>query len=181
MNNISQMKSQILPENPKIILVVQGRLGSSRLPKKAIYPLGSKTVLHQVLKNLLACDVNDYFLATDFNSAKDFNQDISEWNVGNVAYMEFMFCGATSFDQEIGHWDVSSVTTMEGMFKDAKDFNADISYWDVSNVTDMSFMFSGATSFDQNLLSWRPRKYGVYTKDMFHNCPQDDYTKPNFY
>ncbi len=116
-----------------------------------------------------------------FGNAKNFNKDISEWNTGNVAYMEYMFSGATSFDQEIGHWDVSNVTTMQGMFKNAENFNADISYWDVRNVTNMAEMFSGATSFDQNLLPWRPRKSGVYTRDMFHNCPQDEYLKPKFF
>ena len=65
-------------KSPKIILIVQGRLGSSRLPQKAIYPLGSKTVLHQVLKNLRGCDVQDYFLATDHNSAKVFEEITKE-------------------------------------------------------------------------------------------------------
>jgi surface protein len=70
---------------------------------------------------------------------------------------------------------------MQGMFKNAESFNSDISYWDVSNVTNMAEMFSGATSFDQNLLPWRPKKSGVYTRDMFHNCPQDEYLKPKFF
>ena len=66
-----KMNKMIL-ENPKIILIVQGRIGSSRLPKKALYPLGKKTVLHQVLKNLKSVDVKDYFLATDYNSEEFF-------------------------------------------------------------------------------------------------------------
>ena len=66
-----KMNKAIL-ENPKIILIVQGRIGSSRLPKKALYPLGKKTVLHQVLKNLKSVDVKDYFLATDYNSEEFF-------------------------------------------------------------------------------------------------------------
>ena len=65
------MNNSIL-ENPKIILIVQGRLGSTRLPKKALYPLGKKTVLYQVLKNLKSVDVKDYFLATDYNSEEFF-------------------------------------------------------------------------------------------------------------
>ena len=61
-----------IQENPKIILVLQSRLGSSRLPKKALYPLGKKTVLHQVLSNLKACEVSDFWLATDFSSESTF-------------------------------------------------------------------------------------------------------------
>jgi len=64
--------NKMILENPKIILIVQGRLGSTRLPKKALYPLGEKTVLHQVLKNLKSVDVKDYFLATDYNSEEFF-------------------------------------------------------------------------------------------------------------
>ena len=64
--------NKVILENPKIILIVQGRIGSSRLPKKALYPLGKKTVLHQVLKNLKSVDVKDYFLATDYNSEEFF-------------------------------------------------------------------------------------------------------------
>ena len=60
------MNNSIL-ENPKIILIVQGRLGSTRLPKKALYPLGKKTVLHQVLKNLKSVDVKDYFFFFFYN------------------------------------------------------------------------------------------------------------------
>ena len=62
-----------IQENPKIILVLQSRLGSSRLPQKALYPLGKKTVLHQVLSNLKACEVSDFWLATDFSSESTFS------------------------------------------------------------------------------------------------------------
>lgn len=67
-----------LLNNPKIILILQSRLNSSRLPQKAILPLGEKTVLYQVLKNLTACKVSDYFLATDFNSELVFSQIVKE-------------------------------------------------------------------------------------------------------
>ena len=96
------------------------------------------------------------------------NCSLNHIDVVNIDDMSYLFRGGSDRQYDDGHPILST-------------FDGDISMWDVSNVTDMSFMFSGATSFDQNLLSWKPRKYGVNTKDMFHNCPQDDYAKPQFY
>lgn len=56
----------------KTVLIVQGRLGSSRLPQKALLPFGSQTLLHHVLQNLKGIKADDYFLATDFNSFSTF-------------------------------------------------------------------------------------------------------------
>ena len=42
-----------------------------------------------------------------FFGAKEFNQDISNWDVSNVTNMSFMFADAISFNQDIGNWDVS--------------------------------------------------------------------------
>ena len=55
--------------------------------------------------------------------------------------MELMFREAKEFNQDISNWDVSNVTDMALMF-DGTSFNKDISNWDVSNVTDMGWMFS---------------------------------------
>ncbi|WP_018127040.1 BspA family leucine-rich repeat surface protein [Balneola vulgaris] len=94
---------------------------------------------------------------------RDFNQDISSWDVSSVTNMAGMFSGriidyycephifygssfchgliAVPFNQDISNWDVSNVTNMSEMFLNATDFNQDISNWDVSKVTDMSRMF----------------------------------------
>jgi surface protein len=45
-----------------------------------------------------------------FDTATSFNQDISNWNVGAVTIMSWMFCKAYVFNQDIGSWDVSKVT-----------------------------------------------------------------------
>ena len=48
---------------------------------------------------------------------------------------------AKNFNSDISKWDVSKVTTMERMFSNCLDFNADLSKWDVSRVTSMAGMF----------------------------------------
>ena len=89
-----------------------------------------------------------------FASATAFNQDISTWNVSSVTNMRSMFNNATAFSQDISSWDVSSVISMFNMFDDATAFDQDISSWNVSSVTSMRFMFIGATAFNQDISSW---------------------------
>ena len=69
-----------------------------------------------------------------FFQYRNFNQDISSWDVSNVTDMRGMFESAINFNQDISSWDVSSVFDMEAMFRSAINFNQDISTWDVSNV-----------------------------------------------
>ena len=102
-------------------------------------------------------NVKDMF--SMFRDASAFNQDIGNWNVGNVTrYEQHVFVGATAFDQDIGDWDVGSVTQMFFMFRDATAFNQDIGDWDVGNVTSMDSMFSGAgvsnANYDALLIGW---------------------------
>ncbi len=52
------------------ILVVQCRLSSTRLPGKALLPLGSKTVLDWTLAAMKQVKADDYYLATDSQSAE---------------------------------------------------------------------------------------------------------------
>ena len=59
--------------------------------------------------------------------------------------MQFMFTVARDFNQDISGWDVSNVIDMSEMFSAAYSFNQDISSWDVSNVTNMSYMFYNAS------------------------------------
>lgn len=68
--------------------------------------------------------------------------------------MASLFESAKGFNQDISAWDVSKVTNMNAMFRDAEAFPGSLSGWDVSRVTDMSMMFDGASAFAENLCSW---------------------------
>ena len=106
----------------------------------------------------------------------NFNGNISNWDVSSAENMSFMFSHAESFNQNLSDWDVSCVNNMEGMFMGASSFNGGISDWDVSNVTNMHCMFGGAKNFNQDLSDWDVSLKN--TEDMFHNCPIEDKNKP---
>ncbi|MFA6937852.1 MAG: methyltransferase domain-containing protein [Treponema sp.] len=55
----------------KKVLIVQCRLSSTRLPRKALLPLGDKTVLEWVLAAMKEVKADKYYLATDTDSAPE--------------------------------------------------------------------------------------------------------------
>ncbi|MGB3464773.1 MAG: BspA family leucine-rich repeat surface protein [Cyclobacteriaceae bacterium] len=105
-----------------------------------------------------ATDIPDLSEVIDMNSmlrnARNFNGDLSQWQVGNVTNMSDLFLDAVSFNSEIGAWDVGSVTNMRRMFFRCDSFNQDISGWDVSLVRNIEEMFSGADNFASDLSEW---------------------------
>ena len=93
-------------------------------------------------------------ITRNFFYAKNFNVDISKWDVSNVTNMEGMFVGATAFNGDINEWDVSNVTNMKSMFQGSESFNQPLNDWNVSNVTDMSTMFLYAENFNGDISQW---------------------------
>jgi surface protein len=93
-----------------------------------------------------------------FVNAFAFNSDISNWDVGSVTNMSYMFRGPYSFNSDISNWNVNNVTDMSKMFFDASAFNSDISNWNVGSVTNMSNMFDNSglskTNYDALLNGW---------------------------
>ena len=77
---------------------------------------------------------------------------INNWNTSNVLDMGIMFY-QTQFNQPIGNWNVSKVTNMGQMLQQTP-FNQDISSWNVGSVTNMYAMFFGCTAFNSNIGSW---------------------------
>ena len=49
-----------------------------------------------------------------FEDKKEFNDDISKWNVSSVTNMEWMF-SHTPYNGDISGWNVSSVTRVDSM------------------------------------------------------------------
>jgi len=104
-----------------------------------------------------------------FNNCTNFDQPLSDWEVGNIQNFQNMFLN-TSFNNGgqtgIGNWDVSSATNFRSMFSGTPfnqpigdwiintssnvnmfgmftntPFNQPIGNWDTSRVTDMGWMF----------------------------------------
>ncbi len=95
-------------------------------------------------------------IASLFEGAHIFDQNLSAWDTGNVTDMDGVFRDAFSFNNggKPLDWDTSNVASMVNMFSLAWAFNADIRSWDTGKVTDMSGMFSSAQSFNQSLGAW---------------------------
>ena len=111
-------------------------------------------------------------------SKTPFNQDISKWDVSSVTNMENMFY-ESQFNQPIGNWNVSSVTNMRAMFTGTV-FNQDISEWNVSSVNDMDYMFIGASAFNQNLKKWCVSFISTDPKSFSNGSPLTEKNKPKW-
>ena len=64
-----------------------------------------------------------------------------------------MFSGCKNFNCDLSKWDVSGVYYMRNMFQDCRKFNSDLSKWDVSKVERMDHMFDGCRSL-KHIPSW---------------------------
>ena len=70
------------------------------------------------------------------------------------------------FNADLSRWDVSNVTDMQAIFFHAESFNCNLSSWNVEKVKNMMSMFSGAKKFDNNTIKgWRLK--GKETSYMF--------------
>ena len=105
--------------------------------KKRIEVEGSEVDLNDIDVSKIT-DMSELFNGTNF---KNFNGDISEWDVSNVKNMKSMFFMCYSFNQDISNWDVSNVKDMRFMFYKCDSFNQDISNWNISYEVDMLYMF----------------------------------------
>ena len=172
------------------------------------YPKSRKELINDI-KELLSKDIYDLNCIDtskiiDMTSLFDIdnydkplnNIDISNWNVSNVKYMEFMFYGYENFDCDLSKWDVSNVEDMysmfsdcesfegkglenwnvskvedmQNMFKNCKKLNCDLSDWDVSNVINMKYMFEGCENFKaEGLENWNVSKVR-FMDFMFEKC-----------
>ncbi len=115
-----------------------------------------------------------------FYYATKFNKDISGWVVSNVTDMSDMFSRTYVFNDSLNNWIVSKVTDMSNMFNYSKIFNQDISGWDVSNVTDMSGMFNQAFRFNKDISNWNVDKVSKYDAFTSFYSALKSINEPNF-
>lgn len=134
---------------------------STKVAKSSIIKATNETI-HQIVKNEVDrlghdCDLNhiDVSEVTDMSRLfscyeddlgpkyNDLNPNISEWKVGNVEHMRYMFYDCKDFNQDISDWDVSNVKNTKCMFWGCEHFNKDLSRWDVSNIYFAKYMFFG--------------------------------------
>ena len=99
--------------------------------------------------------------------------DLSNLNTSNVTNMSNMFNGCSGLTSlDLSNLNTSNVTRMGGMFYDCLSLTSlDLSSFDTSNVTDMSSMFGGCFSLTTiNCgLDWSTDKVTNST-DMFKDC-----------
>ena len=134
-----------------------------------------------------------------FQNKSSFNQDLSDWAVGQVEKMQGMFLGASSFNNgETGNtmsnpldWSLNSlhdtITTtpyaLQGMFQGASSFNQRLgcSNWDVSNCSTFSYMFNGCNKLSDEALAgintWNTQKVH-HMHYMFKDCNDASFVKP---
>ena len=85
--------------------------------------------------------------------------------------MSKLFDGYKNFNEDISNWDVSNVTNMIVCFVVVHLFNQDISSWDVSKVTNMKGMFCGCIIFNQIYLDGIvTSSINTLISTFFENC-----------
>ncbi len=98
-----------------------------------------------------------------FQNAIAFNSEtIKNWDLGKCNGFVQMFSGATSFNQDISNWNIgensNGTRNMSLMFNNATNFNQSLGNWDISKVTNMSNMLNNSglsqQNYDATLLGW---------------------------
>ncbi len=166
------------------------------------YMFWEATRFNQPLDNWVTTNIKS--LQGTFRKARDFNQDLSTWDVSEVTRMDKLFYGAASFNGDIDNWQVQKVIRLSETFRDAisfnrnisgwqtlklqfmnwtfanaESFNVDINSWDVEEVVNMNYLFRDTDIFDQPLNLWKTYKLksteGTFYKAIKFNRPLDDW------
>ena len=116
--------------------------------------------------------VSNVNMASMFQSASNFNRDVSNWNMTKVIDTSSMFYQARDFNQPLANWErstlgnistLANVTNMQSMFQGIFLFNQPIGNWNVSGVTTMLQMFNFTIAFNQDISSWNVGKVATFT------------------
>jgi surface protein len=98
-----------------------------------------------------------------------FQSDLSRWNVANATDMSEMFYGCTRYNSDVSRWKTANTTNLCLMFWSCTNFNSDVSDWNVANATNLSGMFYGCVRFNSDLSRWNVANAYAFTW-MFDGC-----------
>ncbi|NAS14464.1 BspA family leucine-rich repeat surface protein, partial [Poritiphilus flavus] len=86
------------------------------------------------------------------------NNSFANWNVSTIPNMASMFQGAVLFNQDIGSWNTSSVTNMGAILRNARAFDQDLGDWDMEQVTKADKMLDNTgisvDNWDATIVGW---------------------------
>ena len=155
--NINSIVKMVKPKNKKKLL---------KIIEETIKNKGPKCDLNFIDTSLIT-DMSFLFWFSSYS--REFQGNISKWDVSNVTDMKSMF-EESKFNGDISKWNVSNVKDMSGMFEDSK-FNGDISKWNVSKVRGMRYMFMNS-KFNGDLSEWNVSKVedmcGMFDSSKFN-------------
>ncbi len=103
-----------------------------------------------------------------FLESKEFNQDISSWDLSGVYNTSLMFYKAEKFNQDITNWNTENVTNMRSMFYGTKAYDKDLSKLNVSSVKD-AVEFAKAAKTD-----WTKEKQPQFKEGTLLERPKKD-------
>ena len=83
--------------------------------------------------------------------------DLSEWDVSNVKYIDGIFWGTAFFNSDITNWKLTSTISLDNMFYKNNHYKQDLSKLDVSHIKSMQAMFA-ESSYNGDISGWNVNK-----------------------
>ena len=108
-------------------------------------------------------------LDSTFAGCEKFNGDLSKWNVGNVTSMRSTFYGCDVFNANLSEWNVGRVVRMDDMLHGCYVFSSDISRWNVAQVANMDQLFYYCWAFNADISKWSVARVTTMNR-MFYGC-----------
>ena len=149
-----------------LISFINEKLHVSNYKEKGFeYQPKNKSELMQIIRNIIQKEGNEC--------------NLNSIDLSNIEDISFLFFGKDlkQFDGDISKWDVSHIKNMEGLFY-YSEFNGDISDWDVSNCDNLACMFE-KSKFCGNINNWKI-KDTADLEGIFHACPLENHP-PKWY
>ena len=117
-----------------------------------------------------------------FNSASNFNQDISQWNVSNVSNFKETFWNSSKFNQDLSHWVLKSTLTdmsrfLTGTATDSANYTKMLIAWAAQTDPPINVSFgppsvpyydiaTDAYNYLRNTLNWSFTSSSIQTPDL---------------